>query len=226
MQREEGRWRIGALVTVDRISLPLDPALAALGDAATGFGNPNIRRQATLGGNIAWLEGPGDLLVALIALDARVVLVPTGPVPAAEARGRLRAAAALVAGIEVAVPPGRISAFVRWSPRRASARCLAAVAVATDWRDGVATGVQFALGGALGEPCACPAAAQVLEGTALHPGAIEAAAMTVARCIEEALAAAPGAQPAQPASISARHAASAGAAVVRRALALLRRRIA
>jgi CO/xanthine dehydrogenase FAD-binding subunit len=221
LQFEVSTWRIGALVTVDRLCGLAEPALSALRNAATGFGNPNIRRQATVGGNIGWLAGPGDLLVPLIALEAEVVL-HSGSAPksvaAADARGLLEERHYLITEVTIPVPSGRTSAFARFALRHASARSLVSFAVAVDWQSGTADRVRCAVGGAVGHPRPCVAAAHVLEGTALGVNQIETAARTVGEFIDGAL------MPSQRAA--ALHLSSIGVSVARLALHALARPVA
>src|SRR5713101_2437383 len=62
---------VGAMVTLGRVAA--SPLVTgewnALSQAALAVGNPNVRRAATVGGNLAW---GGDLRVALLVLDAIV----------------------------------------------------------------------------------------------------------------------------------------------------------
>jgi len=76
LHRGEGSVRCGAGVTYTRM-------LAELGDramveAARTVGSPQIRNAGTLGGNLGTCSPAGDLLPALAALDATVVLAARG----------------------------------------------------------------------------------------------------------------------------------------------------
>ena len=62
---------VGAMVTLAHVAA--SPLVTvewnALAQAALAVGNPNVRRAATVGGNLAW---GGDLRVALLVLNAIV----------------------------------------------------------------------------------------------------------------------------------------------------------
>jgi carbon-monoxide dehydrogenase medium subunit len=70
--------RIGSLVTaadiLDDRSAIYRYRLSALYDAAYTLGSPQVRNRATLGGNVATASPSGDLIAALIALNAELVL--------------------------------------------------------------------------------------------------------------------------------------------------------
>ena len=72
-QRETG-WRIGALVTMRRLSPCAEPALAALADAAQVVGGPQTRARATVGGNVCRSSPGGDMLAPLLVSDAHAEL--------------------------------------------------------------------------------------------------------------------------------------------------------
>lgn len=79
---------IGAAVTHQRLAreLPVDADLAGLRAAAANSANPAVRNMATVGGNLSTADFPAaDLVPALLALDARVVLA----LPAARTELRL-----------------------------------------------------------------------------------------------------------------------------------------
>src|ERR671935_3183652 len=76
VHREDGRAACGAGVTyTELLRSPLDPALH---EAARTVGSPQIRNAGTLGGNLGTCSPAGDLLPALAALDATVVLAARG----------------------------------------------------------------------------------------------------------------------------------------------------
>jgi carbon-monoxide dehydrogenase medium subunit len=73
--------RIGALTTHAEIAASADvqKAAAALAEAAGVVGDPAVRSRGTIGGNIAHADPASDLPTALVALDARIVVVgPSG----------------------------------------------------------------------------------------------------------------------------------------------------
>ncbi len=79
--REDGGLRIGGGVTVgELLASPLvAERLPALREAARGFADFLTRNKATLGGNLANGSPGADLVVPLLACDARIVLAsPAG----------------------------------------------------------------------------------------------------------------------------------------------------
>ena len=66
------RAEIGAAVTMARIAA--EPKLAFLKPVAESIGGPAIRNMATVGGNLFARYPYGDFAVALLALDADVVI--------------------------------------------------------------------------------------------------------------------------------------------------------
>lgn len=66
--------RIGAAVTHDRVARSSVTAstIPMLADVAERVGNPRVRVQGTIGGNIAFAEPKSDITAALAALDATV----------------------------------------------------------------------------------------------------------------------------------------------------------
>jgi CO/xanthine dehydrogenase FAD-binding subunit len=72
VRRQDGRTACGAGVTYSELlAAPVDRALH---EAARTVGSPQIRNAGTLGGNLGTCSPAGDLLPALAALDATIVL--------------------------------------------------------------------------------------------------------------------------------------------------------
>jgi carbon-monoxide dehydrogenase medium subunit len=73
-------WTIGALTTHKAIErhAGLEGALAALPESARVVGGHQIRNQGTIGGNIVNASPAADVVVALLALDAKVTLAGAG----------------------------------------------------------------------------------------------------------------------------------------------------
>jgi carbon-monoxide dehydrogenase medium subunit len=76
---DAGELRIGATTTHDELARDqvVREHAPLLGRVAAGIGNARVRAQGTVGGNLCFAEPRSDLVPALIALDASVVL--TGP---------------------------------------------------------------------------------------------------------------------------------------------------
>jgi CO/xanthine dehydrogenase FAD-binding subunit len=71
----DGRTRCGAGVTYTQLlAAPIDPVLV---QAARTVGSPQIRNAGTVGGNLGTCSPAGDLLPALAALQATLVLAST-----------------------------------------------------------------------------------------------------------------------------------------------------
>jgi carbon-monoxide dehydrogenase medium subunit len=163
---------IGALVTLER--LRRHPALAARWPALAALlgqvGALGVRNLATLGGNIAW--GAGDLLPALLALEARLN-TPDGQFAIAA-----RPPGALILGVEI--PPAPAFLFIEKAGFRATfSPSLVTVAAAAGF-DGAGrfAAVRIALGGGPNTPGRIAAAEALVAGRT--PDAIGATALAAA----------------------------------------------
>jgi CO/xanthine dehydrogenase Mo-binding subunit len=74
IKQEADCVRVGALTTKAELAASeiIDSKAAALAEAARGSSGPQVRNLATIGGNLGTASPAGDLVVALVALDARV----------------------------------------------------------------------------------------------------------------------------------------------------------
>ncbi len=128
-----GTLRVGALVTCADIAASaviarLAPLLAA---AALSIGGPQIRNCATVGGNIALRCARSDLLPALLALDATVMLASQGgtrKIALAEYLAEPAQSTELITAVEFERAPSG-TCFLRMSPRQSLAPAIANVAV-------------------------------------------------------------------------------------------------
>lgn len=178
---EEGFISVGALTRLEdcRRSGELQRHYPALAEAARGIAAPPVRGLATLGGNIA--SGYGDILPALLALDAEIAVFAGNflTVKPLEAwlderwSGGGEPAAALVAGIRLpkadAQPAEhRLSLFRKVGRREAFTASLATAAAAARLEPGTRRfrGVRLAAGGGSGRPQRLRAAEALLEGAA------------------------------------------------------------
>ena len=77
---EQDHIMIGATATMDRIirSVTIKNHMSVLAGAASEIGSPLIRNTATIGGNVMNASPAADMSTALLALDARAVLVRQG----------------------------------------------------------------------------------------------------------------------------------------------------
>ncbi|MBL4685951.1 MAG: FAD binding domain-containing protein [Nannocystaceae bacterium] len=79
--QDGGQLLVGAACTAEQLasSHHLQP-FAALSDAAAALGNPQIRRRASIGGNVVLCEQvTSDLYPPLLALNARVQMAASDP---------------------------------------------------------------------------------------------------------------------------------------------------
>jgi CO/xanthine dehydrogenase FAD-binding subunit len=174
---------LGAGVTMAEIAAHRD--LAFLAPVARLVGGPAVRNMATVGGNLFARHPYGDLTVALLALGATVTLVGTGggrPVPIDDIlRDRDRHASGLVAA--VAIPrPRDPSAFRFAKVSRVKPKGIALLTIAAHLpaSAGRLRGVRVAYGGMAPHPSRAQGVERTLEGQALDPQTIEAAARAAA----------------------------------------------
>lgn len=138
IEKDKDRITLGALLTPEQIvaSSLIDDYLPAVGEAARSMASPQVRRLATLGGNISSAVPSADLPPPLIAAGARIELLSTrgkreinlidyftGP------RETDRRADELLARIHVPLPlPGTGASFHKFALREANALAVASAA--------------------------------------------------------------------------------------------------
>jgi xanthine dehydrogenase FAD-binding subunit len=185
-----GSVRIGALTTVTEVyTSPLvRERFNALWQACDHFASDQIRNAATVGGNICNASPAGDLLVPLLALDAKVVLaskpngaLTTHAMPLAEffvGPGKTkRAANELVTGVELPLPPsGFVSEFFKFGTRPALDISMIAIGLGAQRDGNVLRNVRVAFGAVAPTPIRAPQTEAALEGKPLDDTVIEAAA--------------------------------------------------
>ncbi|MCP5367838.1 MAG: xanthine dehydrogenase family protein subunit M [Hyphomicrobiales bacterium] len=189
-----GTIRIGALTTVtDLLNDPLvaekAPVLAATADK---FASSQIRNAATVGGNICNASPAGDMILPLLALDARVELASwrdgalatrtvaldgffTGP------GATVKGPEELLGAVLFETPPaGRTARFVKSGPRPALEIATVAAAIAMTVDGGTLRDVRLALGAVAPTPLRAKRTEALLEGETLDGDLIARAAETVA----------------------------------------------
>lgn len=186
---EDGALRIGAGVTVGEVlASPLvAERLPALRQAAHDFADFLTRNKATLGGNLANASPGADLVVPLLALDARVVLASDGRERTLALdeflvgpRRTVLAPGELVRAVVVPGGGGRQS-WYKLGLKRGGA--IAVVSVATWLRldaAGRCTGARIALGAVAPRPFRATDAERLLVGGPLTPDRIAQAAALAA----------------------------------------------
>ena len=106
-----GVWRIGATATLQALAQTPDP----LSSAAANVGDPELRRQATIGGNLCAPPGAaaprGDLQGPLVALGARVRWSTNGSEHVDGVEEFLASSAANRLVLEIEFPTPRAGAF-------------------------------------------------------------------------------------------------------------------
>lgn len=176
----DGTLRIGATATLTRL-LDQD-AVPMLSEAARSTASWSIRNMATVGGNLFTPPPGGDVAVALLALDASVVVV--GP------RGeRVLPLAGFFTGflsnqmaddellVELRVPiPSGPAAYIKFGRKHANTPAVVTVAARVEWDGDSVAGARIALGAVGPHPIRARRAETLLVGTKLDAPVITAAA--------------------------------------------------
>jgi carbon-monoxide dehydrogenase medium subunit len=175
---EKGKLRLGALVTPEQIRTSKDVLLSRpeLMDAVEVFGTPQVRRRATLGGNLCTAASCGDLAPLLMVMGARVVVAtPEGPrdLSLVEFFGDHRKTVLEPGHLlsEVVIPakvPGEGGAYRAFGLRATNFITVAGAAAYLRVAGGRCTEARLALGAVAPTPFLVPGAAQVLVGTDLR----------------------------------------------------------
>jgi len=162
------RLRIGAVVTAAELaaSAVVRRAAPVLAEAALATASPAVRHRGTVGGNVVTPHPAGDVVTALLALDAAVELADddgTHELPLAALLAALHAdtwpRTRLLLAVQVARRPR--SAFAKLGTRRGFGRALVAAAVALD-----GARPTVALGGLHGRPFVAAAVGAALAADA------------------------------------------------------------
>ncbi|MEN8150609.1 MAG: xanthine dehydrogenase family protein subunit M [Planctomycetota bacterium] len=161
------------------------PILATVADR---LASAQIRNLATIGGNLANASPAGDLINPLLLLDARLVLASQAgerEVPVEEfftgPGETVREPTELLTAIRIAIPPPNRSFHFEKAGTRPSMECsVVTVGVAFTPRDGEMTDVRVAFGSLAPVPLRGRQTEAALEGKALTPETIDAAAEAAA----------------------------------------------
>ncbi|HEV8673570.1 MAG TPA: xanthine dehydrogenase family protein subunit M [Methylomirabilota bacterium] len=181
----DGGLAIGGGVTVGELlasSLVFERA-PALRQAAHDFADFLTRNRATLGGNLANASPGADLVIPLLALDARVVLAGPGGERGLSLDGFLRgprqtalAAGELVRAVVLPVAGGR-QFFYKLGLKRGGAIAVVSVATRVELEgDGRCRAAAIALGAVAPRPFRASEAEAALRGHVLTPDRIAHAA--------------------------------------------------
>jgi CO/xanthine dehydrogenase FAD-binding subunit len=185
IERDGDILRIGATATLTQLLGQDDIPL--LREAARNTASWSIRNMGTVGGNLFTPPPGGDVAVALLALDARVVIAgPSGERILSLAdfytgfMANALAAGELLVRIDVPVGPAE-TAYLKLGRKHANTPAVVTVAVALRRRDGLVDGARIALGAAGSHPVRATAAEAALTGRTLDPHVVERAAQAAAR---------------------------------------------
>ncbi|KLU60361.1 nicotinate dehydrogenase FAD-subunit [Peptococcaceae bacterium CEB3] len=192
--RVEGdRLEIGAMVSFADLlnNDQVATEARALWLACRSMGAPQIRNQATLGGNLANCSPAADSLPALLVLQAQVRLLSHSGetlVPLAELLERtpLWPSGTLLAGFRLPLTGGA-SGFAKLGRRQALAIARLSAAVALREENGRASGVRLAFGAAGKRAFLSADLAEKLNGLVLDGGFTEVACREARKVISRAL---------------------------------------
>ena len=168
---------LGSLATLDRIAEndSLQRDFCTLTEAARAVGNPQVRRAATLGGNVALAHAGADLLPALLALEAEILFRDRAgecrlPVSEFAATGRL------ITGVKIPLRRTARSAFRKFAWRRASGITIVHCAAVCTFERNVVASARLIGGGAGMRALRLAAAEEVITSHELTPALIAEAA--------------------------------------------------
>jgi carbon-monoxide dehydrogenase medium subunit len=157
IRKENDAIIIGALTTHEMLeySQLLMQDCALLAETAAHIADPLVRNRGTIGGSLCYADPAGDLPLAAVALDARLIAVgPRGERSiAAEAffvdeyRNALRPGEILTAVRFASTPTGSGGAHVKLSRRFNGPAIVGAAAMVRTGADGMLTEVRLCLGG-------------------------------------------------------------------------------
>lgn len=183
VEPDGGSLRIGANVTLQQLATS-SPAIGYLGgvlrEAALSVASRQVRNRATVGGGLAALYPWVDLNVLLLALGARIVTAPGGRERGIDEylstdQGKRLGRGELITGVVLPAPgEGQLARYVKFA-RTAGDISLATVATSLTLRDGKATDVRMALGGATPQPVRLDVIERRIEGSILDEASVEGA---------------------------------------------------
>ena len=165
---------LGATVTVDRVATypRIQQELTALSQAAAAIGNPQVRRAATLGGNVAVASPTSDLCPALFSLDAEISCSSNQGTAWLPIAG-LSLAKQLITSARIKLVPGRKPAFRKFAWRHASGLTIASVAVTLVLQGNTVQAARIAVGGVSAKTVLLPQTAAALQGRTAGPATIQ-----------------------------------------------------
>jgi CO/xanthine dehydrogenase FAD-binding subunit len=185
IEMDDGSVRIGAMTTLTE--LVRQDAIPLLRQAGASTASWAVRNMATIGGNLFTPPPGGDVAVALLALDARVVIASASSVRTVPLeqlyRGFLLTDIApdeLVVTIEVPDTPAPTGWLKLGRKHANTPAVVTAAARLVTGEDGRIAEARIALGAVGPHPLRARGAERALVGSALVPDAIAAAAASAA----------------------------------------------
>jgi aerobic carbon-monoxide dehydrogenase medium subunit len=190
--------RIGATTALCKIidHSDVQQRCRALYQAVTDVGNPQVRRQATIGGNVAlgvplqpstspWpkMDVRTDLPAALLVLDATIgwrrgTAEHSTPLNEMISNGRDREQ--LITSVQIPTSPIIHSGYRKFARRKASGVAITTIAAALRLEGGIIQHARIAIGGVTEFACRIEAAEAVLVGQVWSASLVRAAARTAA----------------------------------------------
>jgi carbon-monoxide dehydrogenase medium subunit len=190
-----GTLTLGAMVRQRTLERDATVATEAplLREAVRWVASAPVRNRGTVGGSVAQADPSGELLTALVALDATAVLLRAGgpelEVAVADLPGRTGGPPGDPDELLIELRIPRAPAGSRWAyvevNRRHNAPALAGVAVGLDVDGaGLISHARLAVAGVGERPCRLPGAEAALTGAAPGAAAIRAAAHEATAAVE------------------------------------------
>lgn len=168
----------------------------ALADACGGVGSPQIRNRGTVGGNLANASPAGDMLPALLVLEARAVLfdkegrkrtMPLDDFVRPDGKTVLAPGEVLMA-VEIPLPEaGRLSAFRKLGERAYVTIAKLNTAVSLTLEEGLIRRPLVSLGAVARRAFLSQAGAAALEGKPLSAETFDALGGVLSREVERAI---------------------------------------
>lgn len=179
----ENEIEIGAAAPLTEIERVLNGRIPLLAQLIPQFASPLIRNRATLGGNLGTGSPIGDAPPALLALEAKIVLVSTRGervLSLAEYftgyRTTVKGAGELIKSLRIPLPLSNLTAFHKIAKRRFDDISSVAVAFSFDVQDDVLVKARIGLGGVAATPLRALATEELLTGRPWNRATIERAA--------------------------------------------------
>jgi CO/xanthine dehydrogenase FAD-binding subunit len=167
---------IGATTTLT--ALGRDARLVFLKPVVESIASPLIRNLATVGGNLFAQQPYGDLAVALLALDAEVVIAgPDGErrAPVQQVLSEGVGPGEIVTWIAFTIPAEGTFFYTKAMRRKLNSASIVTVAAVIEQEDGKVSRARLALGGAGPRPVRAPNVEAALVGKPLDVESVTAA---------------------------------------------------